>query len=129
MDRRGRSPQTNLIEFLNVTTMWHDEGKPFDLLYLDFSKAFDKVCHKRLLVKLAAIGIGGKLLTWIQDWLANRKQRVVIDGQYSEWVAVESSVIQGSCMGGIFFNIFIDDIDDAIYEAITRKFADDTKVA
>ena len=55
--RRGRSPQTNLIEFLNCTTKWHDEGKSFDVIYLDFRKAFDVVCHKRLMVKLEAIGI------------------------------------------------------------------------
>ena len=65
--RRGHSPQTNLIKFCNITTRWHDEGECFDVIYLDFAKAFDKVCHKRLLVKLEAIGIGGKLIDWIKD--------------------------------------------------------------
>ena len=127
--RRGRSPQTNLIEFLNVTTGWHDSGKCFDVVFLDFSKAFDVVCHKRLLVKLEAIGIGGKVLKWIKDWISRRKQRVVVEGRYSEWVEVLSSVIQGSVLGGILFDIFIDDIDDVIIRALIKKFADDTKLA
>ena len=127
--RRGRSTQTNLIEFLNVTTGWGDEGKCYDVIYLDFSKAFDVVCHKRLLEKLKAIGIQGKVINWIEDWLARRKQRVVVDGNYSDWIDVVSSVIQGSVLGGIFFDIFIDDIDDEVLEALLRKFVDDTKLA
>ena len=127
--RRGRSTQTNLIEFLNVTTRWGDEGKCHDVVYLDFSKAFDVVCHRRLLEKLRATGIQGKVIKWIEDWLSRRKQRVVIDGNYSEWEAVVSSVIQGSVLGGIFFDIFIDDINDEVLEALLRKFADDTKLA
>ena len=78
--RRGRSTQTNLIEFQNVTTKWNDDGECFDVVFLDFSKAFDVVCHKRLMVKLEAIGIKGKVLNWIRDWISGRKQRVVVDG-------------------------------------------------
>ena len=65
--RKGRSTRTNLIEFLNQTTKWNDEGECFDVIYLDFLKAFDVVFHKRLLVKLRAIGISGKVIEWIQD--------------------------------------------------------------
>ena len=82
--RRGRSTQTNLIEFLNVTTGWHDEGKCFDVIYLDFSKAFDEVYHKRLMIKLEAIGIKEKVIEWLKDWISRRKQRVVVNGKYSE---------------------------------------------
>ena len=127
--RKGRSPQTNLIEFLNCTTKWHDEGKSFDIVYLDFRKAFNVVCHKRLMVKLEAIGIRDKLLRWIKDWISKRRQRVVVDGEYSEWVSVDSSVLQGSVLGGILFDVFIDDIDLAVVNAFIRKFADDTKMA
>ena len=126
--RRGRSPQTNLIEFQEQTSKWHDDGKAFDIVYFDFSKAFDKVCHKRLLAKLEAIGITGKLKDFIEDWLGGRRQRVVVEGQVSEWMAVLSSVIQGSVLGGTLFNIFIDDIDEVV-KAFLRKFADDTKIA
>ena len=127
--RRGRSPMTNLIEFMNVTTKWFDQGKCFDIIFLDFSKAFDVVCHKRLMIKLEAIGIRGKVLRWIKDWISKRRQRVVVDGEYSDWVEVLSSVIQGSVLGGILFDIFIDDIDDAITLALLKKFADDAKLA
>ena len=127
--RRGRSTQTNLIEFLNETTKWHDEGKCFDVVYLDFSKAFDVVCHKRLMVKLEAIGVHGKVLKWIKDWISKRRQRVGIDGNYSEWAEVLSSVIQGSVLGGILFDIFIDDIDDVLIGILIKKFADDSKLA
>ena len=118
-----------MIEFLNVTTGWRDDGKCFDVIYLNFSKAFDVVCHKRLMVKLEAFGILGKALKWLKDWISGRKQRVVIDGELSEWVEVISSVIQGSVLGGILFDIFIDDIDDVILKALLKKFADDTKLA
>ena len=129
--RSGKSVLTNLIEFLNQTTKWCDEGYCFDVIYLDFSKAFDVVCHKRLMVKLRAIGIGGKVIRWLEDWIANRKQRVKIEGEFSDWVSVLSSVLQGSVLGGILFNIFVDDIDEAIKDLLTLicKFADDTKLA
>ena len=60
---------TNLIEFLDETTKWWDDGKPFDVLYLDFSKAFDKVCHARLAVKLREFGVCGSVLEWLIDWM------------------------------------------------------------
>ena len=65
--RPGRSPQTNLTEFLDKATQWMDEGKLFDVLYLDFQKAFNKVDHKRLMVKVDAAGIRGKLGEWLED--------------------------------------------------------------
>ena len=127
--RHGRSPQTNLIEFLNETTKWLDKGRSFDILYLDFEKAFDKVCHERLMVKLEAKGVGGKAKAWLQDWLRGRKQRVRVDGETSGWIEVVSSVIQGSVLGGTLFTVFVDDLVKIILEALIRLFADDTKVA
>ena len=127
--RSGRSPQTNLIEYLNTTTKWLDEGKSFDVLYLDFAKAFDVVSHGRLVLKLRMFGIEGRLLKWLEDWLAGRKQRVRVEGKYSDWEDVLSSVVQGSVLGGTLFDIFIDDIDVAAFLAWIWKFADDSKVA
>ena len=127
--RPGRSVQTNLVEFLDGATKWLDEGRSFDVLYLDFSKAFDKVSHKRLLVKLEEAGVKGKVLAWIRDWLRGRQQRVRVDDEYSDWIDVLSSVVQGSVLGGILFDLFIDDIDIAALEALIMKYADDTKVA
>ena len=127
--RSGRSPQTNLIEYLNLTTKWLDEGKSFDVLYLDFAKAFDVVCHDRLVLKLKQFGIEGKIGRWLDDWLRGRRQRVRVDGSHSEWERVVSGVIQGSVLGGPLFDIFIDDIDLAVLLARIFKFADDSKIA
>ena len=127
--RAGRSTQTNLIEFLDVTTKWMDEGKAFDIVYLDFSKAFDKVCHRRLIEKLKKIGIGGKILNWLKNWLKGRRQRVKVVDQFSDWVEVLSSVVQGSVLGGTLFDIFIDDIRREVLDALIQMFADDTKIA
>ena len=112
-----------------LITKWLDEGRAFDIVYLDFSKAFDKVCHKRLIKKLKKIGIGGKILNWIKNWLSGRRQRVRVDDQYSDWVEVLSSVVQGSVLGGTLFDIFIDDIRRVVLDALIQMFADDTKVA
>ena len=73
----GKSTTTNLIEYLDALTQHLDYGNAVDVIYLDFAKAFDKVPHKRLLVKLDAIGVGGNVLSWIDDWLTGRVQRVV----------------------------------------------------
>ena len=72
--RSGRSPQTNLIEFMDQVTKWVDDGKSVDVIYFDFSKAFDKVCHRRLAVKMEAEGIRGKVKVWICEWLSGRRQ-------------------------------------------------------
>ena len=120
---------TNIVEFNNATTKWMDKGKSYDILYLDFSKAFDKVCHRRLMLKLETVGIKGKLLKWIEDWLRGRRQRVKVEGVFSEWIEVLSSVVQGSVLGGTLFDIFINDICKEVLEALVLLFADDTKVA
>lgn len=78
-----KSCLTNLLEYLEVLTKLVDEGHSIDIIYLDFAKAFDKVPHQRLALKLKAHGISGKILTWIEAWLAGRQQRVVLNGQAS----------------------------------------------
>ena len=71
---RNKSCLTNLLVFLEEVANYLDSGYPVDVIYLDFQKAFDKVPHKRLILKLAAHGIDGKLLEWIEKWLLDRKQ-------------------------------------------------------
>ena len=89
---KGKSCLTNLLQFLEDVTKARDERKPMDVIYLDFSKAFDKVPHQRLLYKIEAHGIGGDMATWISERLHNRKQRVVLNGEYSRLQYILSSV-------------------------------------
>ena len=128
--RPGRSCTTNLLEFLEVVTTKIDEGKSMDLLYLDFTQAFDKVPRKRLIMKLKAHGIQGKILQWIVDWFSCRKQRVVLNGEVSDWEESKSGVPQGSLLGPVCFTVYNNDIDEAVINIdVAKKFADDGKGA
>ena len=124
---KARSCLTNMLCFLEEITKWIDVGSPVDIIYLDFQKAFDKVPHQRLLLKLKAHGFGDSITDWIEQWLNDRRQRVVVDGEVSNWKSVLSGVPQGSVLGPILFLIYINDLDDSITSNIL-KFADDTKL-
>ena len=124
---KARSCLTNMLCFLEEITKWIDMGSPVDIIYLDFQKAFDKVPHQRLLLKLKAHGIGDSITDWIEQWLTDRRQRVVVDGEVSNWKSVLSGVPQGSVLGPILFLIYINDLDDNITSNVL-KFADDTKL-
>lgn len=124
----GRSYQSNLLEFMEKMTKWADDDKAIDVAFLDFTKAFEKVSHNRLMEKVEAAGITGKVISQLKDWLTNWVQRVVLDGEESGWLEVLSSVVQGSVLGSTLFDIYIDDIDEFI-RAMLNKFADDMKAA
>ena len=124
---KARFCLTNLICFFEEITKWVDEGSPADAIYLDFQKAFDKVPHQRLILKLKSHGIGFSIMNWIEQWLTNRKQRVVVDGEVSNRKPVLSGVPQGSVLGHIWFLININDLEQGVPSKIL-KFADDTKL-
>ena len=124
---KARSCLTNLICFFEEITKWVDDGSPVDIIYLDFQKAFDKVPHQSLILKLKSHGIGIRIIHWIERWLTDRRQRVVVDGEVSNWKPVLSWVRQGSVLGPFLFLIYINDLE----EWVTCKlliFADDTKL-
>ena len=113
---------------LEEFTKWVDDGSPVDAVYLDFQKAFDKVPHQRLLLKLKAHGIGNDVINWIEKWLTLRRQKVVVDGEISNWKSVLSGVPKGSVFGPILFLIYINDLEDDISSKVL-KFADDKNVS
>lgn len=123
----GKSTQTQLLEHLCDVYEAIAEGVRMDTVYLDFSKAFDKVNHNILLLKLIKHGIKGKLGLWVKEFLYNRKYRVIVNGELSDEQDVSSGVPQGTVFTAILFVIMISDIDKDVAESIVRSFADDIR--
>ena len=104
-----------------------DNNLKVDSVYLDFRKAFESVPHKRLLQKLDGYGIKWVLLKWLENFLTKRQQRVVINGNVSNWTEVLSGIPQGSILGPILFIIYINDLPGVV-GSVCKLFVDDCKL-
>ena len=117
-------------QLLSIT---HEIYESFDVglevrsVFLDISKAFDKVWHDGIIYKLTQNGISGNLLNLLEDFLKERKQRVVLNGQVSTWKNINAGVPQGSILGPLLFLIYINDLIEGLTTNV-KLFADDTSL-
>jgi len=122
--RSGHSCETQLIVTLQDLMKANDDKDQIDIAILDFSKAFDTVPHQRLLAKLEHYGIRGETKNWIREFLTNRTQQVIVEGESSMSVHVDSGVPQGTVLGPLLFLSHINDLPDQVASQV-RLFADD----
>ena len=125
--RNRRSCLSHLLAHHDHVLSSLEEGHNVDSIYLDFSKAFDKVDIGILCHKMKLMGITGTLGKWIHDFLTNRKQYIIVNGAISSPSDVKSGVPQGTVLGPILFLILINDIDKTVSSKVSL-FADDTRV-
>ena len=127
--RPGDSTVNQLISITHSIFNAFDCNPPLDVrsVYLDISKAFDRVWHDGLIYKLKRCGVSGELLSLIQSFLKDRKQRTVLNGQSSSWGDISAGLPQGSILGPLFFLVYINDLT-ADLKCNVKLFADDTSL-
>ena len=126
---KRHSTSTNLLESLHDWSISLSNRKSINIAYIDFKSAFDCISHPKLLIKLSSYGIKGNLYHWIAAFLSNRSQSVKINSTLSSPSLVASGVPQGSVLGPLLFNLFVNDVTDHLDPSATAKlFADDIKL-
>ena len=126
--RSGRSRLSQLLARVDSILCGWLEGLDSDWIYSDFAKAFDKVDHALLIDKMKRLAVHPTFIRWIESFLSNRKQCVVIDGLKSREELIVSGVPQSSVLAPVLFNIFINDIESVVCAPNAGSFADDTKI-
>ena len=127
--RKGYNPQHALLRLLNNLNKSLDQKKKVGILMIDLSKAFDCIPHDLLIAKLHAYGFDVKSLTLIHSYLKGRRQRVKINSEFSSWKDVLNGVPQGSILGPLFFNLFINDLLYITQESTIYNYADDNTLS
>ena len=123
-----KSTVSNLIEYIDDISSYIDNGKSVCSLMTDFSKCFDKLPKKLIKHCLEKrYSIEGNVIRWIGNWIEDRKQRVILNGVFSNWIEVKSGCVQGSLLGPIIALCLLDTVDDHIKYVKVSKYADDDK--
>ena len=125
-----RPGDSTIYQLLSITSSIYENFENYEetrAVFLDISKAFDKVWHDGIIFKLKCNGISGNLLNFFRNYLSNRHQRVVLNGQESDWMGIEAGVPQGSVLGPLLFLVYINDLTDNILSEM-RLFADDSSL-
>ena len=132
MDRSFSRARSTVLQLLTVLDRWTeilDRGRSVDAAYCEFMKAFDKISHQKLIHKLSLYNIGQTYTRWIEAFLIDRKQRVLVNGVSSKWKCVSSGIVQGSVTGQIFFVLYINNSPSSkSSESDIFLFADDAKI-
>ena len=123
--RRFYSCETALLKLTEDWRAMLDKGELVAVVSMDLSKAFDVIQHNLLLAKLKAYGVGERSFALFKDYLSGRQQRVKIGDTFSDWKGVKRGVPQGSVLGPVFFNIFINDLFYSVTHGKLHAYADD----
>ena len=124
---KARSCLTILLRFLEEITKWVDNESSVDVIYLDFQKAVDKVPHQRIILKLKSHGMGNSIINCVEQWLTDRRQRVVVDEEVSSRTSVLSGCHKVLYWGLILFFVYISALEEGVTGKIL-KCADEAKL-